>query len=294
MLPVHILYHSNNVPYGQYLRLRRNCSENAHFESEARALRERLKARGYSNKCLKRAYLRAKKSDRSQLIHGRTNPKLDPGLRLITTFSGQHQQMRDLLQKHWYLLMGDPNVSKHLKDHPGITYRRSRSIRDHIVHSHYAPLSATDTKNKGTKPCHKCDFCRYIYASRNIILPNGQLYNPNFLATCQSIGVVYRMICECNAFYVGKTKRPFFHRIRDHVSLVTKKKMETPISRHMGLCHQFDDSKMHFSAMEYAPPNERGGDYDRTLLQRETKWIFTLNALKHPGLNDVLSYKPFL
>lgn len=137
---------------------------------------------------IKRAYLKAKKQDRSHLIHGRTTPRLDPGLRLFTKFSGQHQQVRDLLQKHWYLLMGDPNVSKHLKDHPEITYRCSRSVRDHIVHSHYAPPSKDKTNIKGTRPCHKCDFCRYIYSSRNIALPNRQVYNPNFLATCQSIG----------------------------------------------------------------------------------------------------------
>lgn len=283
-----------NVPYGQYLRLRRNCSEVVQFELEAKALRDRLRLRGYSNKCLKKAYIRAKKQDRLNLIHGQTTPKSDPGLRIITRFSGQHQRVRDLLQKHWYLLMGDPNVSKHLKAHPEITYRQSRSIRHHIIHSHYVPSSTVIANTKGTRPCHKCGFCRHIYASRNIVLPNGRVYSPKFLATCQSIGVIYLMICECNAFYVGKTKCPFFRCIRDHVSLVLKKKMETPISRHVGLCHQFDDTKMHFYALEYAPPNEMGGDYDKILLQCETKWISDLCALQYPGLNDVLSFKPFL
>lgn len=41
-----------SVPYGQYLRLKRNCSENAHFEQNAKALQTRLKQRGYSSKCL--------------------------------------------------------------------------------------------------------------------------------------------------------------------------------------------------------------------------------------------------
>lgn len=71
------------------------------------------------------------------------------------------------------------------------------------------------------------------------------------------------MTCECQAFYIGKTKRPFFNCIRDNVSLVQIKKMETPISRYMGLCHDFNDSMMHFFALEHVPPNQRGGTMTR-------------------------------
>lgn len=94
-------------------------------------------------------------------------------------------------------------------------------------------------------------------------------------------------------FYVGKTKRPFFHTIRDHVKLVSGKEFESPISCRMELYHQFDATKMTFFALEHIPTNERGGDVDRLLLRRETKLIFNLSATKYPGLNDALSFKPF-
>lgn len=283
-----------NVPYGQYLRLKRNCSEHFQFEQEAKALQICLRQQGYSKKCLKRPYLKAKNQDKSTLIHVKKKPKANVGVRLITRFSGQHQQVRDILKKYWYLLMGDGNVSKHLKEFPEITYKRSRSLRDKFVHSHYAPQQAAPDERKGTRPCHKCNYCRHIYASRHILLSDGRMYKPKFLATCQSIGIVYIMICDCDVFYVSKTKQPFFHRIRDHVSLVGKRKMETPISRHMGLYHNVDDSKMHFFALEHVPPNERGGDNDNILLQHEARWISDLDALRHPGLNDALNFKSFL
>lgn len=111
-----------SVPYGQYLRLRRNCSENSHFETEAKALQNRLLSRCYSRKCLKKAYLKAKYRERSFVIHSPRKVKPVEGVRLITRFSGQHRQMRDLLQQHLYLLTGDPLVSKHLKQHPEITF----------------------------------------------------------------------------------------------------------------------------------------------------------------------------
>lgn len=66
------------------------------------------------------------------------------------------------------------------------------------------------------------------------------------------------------------------------------------ISRHMGLHHNFDDTKIHFFALENVPPNERGGDNDMILLQHEALWISDLAALRPPGLNDTLTFKPFL
>ena len=70
--------------------------------------------------------------------------------------------------------------------------------------------------------------------------------------------------------------------------------METPISRHSGIYHEFNSKKMKFSALEYITPGERGGNYDKILLQKEAKWIHCLTALTLPGLNEALSFKPFL
>lgn len=91
---------------------------------------------------------------------------------------------------------------------------------------------------------------------------------PTVVCTGPIFGVVYLMVGDCDAFYVGKTKRPFFHRIR-------------------GLYHNFNDTKMHFFALEHVPPNERGGDNDKSLLQREARWISVLGALRPPGLNYI-------
>lgn len=42
-----------SIPYGQYLRLRRNCSTDTQFIHEANSLRHRLFDRGYSTASLK-------------------------------------------------------------------------------------------------------------------------------------------------------------------------------------------------------------------------------------------------
>ena len=123
----------SNIPYGQYLRIRRNCSTDSNFEYEAKLLQQRFQERGYSKKGLKKAYLRAKKQKRSSLLHDPKAPKTDPGMRLITRFSGHHQKVRSILQKYWCLLLSDNTVAKHIQDHPQITFKKSRSLRDRLV-----------------------------------------------------------------------------------------------------------------------------------------------------------------
>lgn len=139
----------------------------------------------------------------------------------------------------------------------------------------------------------KLHFCHYIIKGPSIHLPNGDIWAPKFRATCQTVGVIYLMKCSCGAFYVSKTKRNLFCRMRDHVSAVSKKLLETPISRHMGLFHDHNLTMLGFYALEHIPLNERGGDADKRLLQDEAKWIYTLQATRYPGLNQNISYKPF-
>lgn len=85
-----------SIPYSEYLRLKRNCSQEVDFKTEAKALRDRLLLRGYSRKCLKKAYNKAVAKDRIDLLYkNETKEKTvdfkDEGLRLITTFSDNHK-----------------------------------------------------------------------------------------------------------------------------------------------------------------------------------------------------------
>lgn len=215
-------------------------------------------------------------------------PKEEQKVSLITRFAGEHKKVCHIIQKYWHLLATDDVIAKYVNPYPQLTYRKSRSLKDQLVHSHLMPRQGGSSR-RGTAPCGKCEICRFLFNSAELALPNGRIYKPHFFVNFQSIGVVYYLVCVCQAFYVGKTKRSFFHRIREHVSLVQNKRMETPISRHMGLYHSFQVSKMNFFALEHLPTHVRGGDLDRTLLQRETRWINSLAATVHPGLNESIS-----
>lgn len=60
------------------------------------------------------------------------------------------------------------------------------------------------------------------------------------------------------------------------------------------LQHKHDTSMTQFMVLERIVEDPKGGNIDKKILQWEARWIFSLNATSPPGLNEALSYKPFL
>ena len=280
-----------SIPYSQYIQLKRNCAQSSDYEMAAKKLSHRLRDRGYSHKILKKDYNRAAQQNQQELI---ISTKTKTYTWVITQYSKHHSQFRSILNQFWPLLLADDTVVKCIQKHPDITYRRAPSLRDKSVHSHYNPPGNKMESSTGTFPCKKCNICEFILAGTIIPLPNGQTHSVRHRVSCQTIGVVYLAKCLCGCFYVGKTKRPFYKRIKDHVDPTRKRLMTTTVSRHLGREHNFALDMIKFTALEHVPAHARGGGIDRTLLQLETKWIQLLNATRYPGLNQYISFKSFL
>lgn len=71
------------------------------------------------------------------------------------------------------------------------------------------------------------------------------------------------MLCNCGRFYVGKTIRALWQRIKDHIYFIKNGKMTSPISLHVALYHNFDPLCITFFALEHIPKGSRGGDWDK-------------------------------
>lgn len=283
-----------SIPYAQYLRLRRNCSQESDFKLQAKALRERLLLRGYSSTNLRRAYNKAMSRSRTSLLFKRGEPSpLKDTVRFITTYSAHHNLLRNILTKNCHLLAEHHTLAKYIRSTPEVVFRRARSLRDQLTSSHYTPTRPPKTGPNGTFKCEDCPRCPWVHEGRHFVLPNGETFASRTLANCGTKGVIYLMNCTCQAFYEGKTIRELRQRIGDHLYDSENGKLTT-IGRHIGLYHRFDNSVVKFLVLEVVQPNPRGGDWDRSILQREALWIERLNATTPPGLNESVSYKAFL
>ncbi|XP_040212985.1 uncharacterized protein LOC120943646 [Rana temporaria] len=283
-----------SIPYAQYLRLRRNCTMTKDFLLQANLLRQRLLLRGYSKSLLRKAFNKAARQSRINLLFKqKVNTESQP-VRFITRYSSHHIEVRNILNKHWSLLTNDPILSNYIGQRPDITFKRSRSLRDKLTSSHYKTNSNQQRPPNGMMRCGRCNFCPWVREGTTFSLPNGEIFTPNFYADCNTQGIIYLMTCSCHAFYVGKTIRNFKHRIRDHVYYSSQGKMVTSVSRHLDLYHKFNTSVASFIVLAIVPKDCRGGNWDKQVLQKETYWIERLDALRPPGINEAQSYKSFL
>lgn len=88
--------------------------------------------------CLKKAYHHAKSLNWDGLIHGKNRkPQSTTTTRLIANYSGQHSKIQYIMQRYWHLLTACEVVSKYINIYPKIPFRRSCSLKDQLVHSHY-------------------------------------------------------------------------------------------------------------------------------------------------------------
>ncbi|CAJ0965363.1 unnamed protein product [Ranitomeya imitator] len=74
------------VPTGQFLRIRRNCTLDQDFLTQARELTDRFRQRSYPKRVVSTAFQRAKRRDQASLLTSVGRPR-QPQTRFITEFN---------------------------------------------------------------------------------------------------------------------------------------------------------------------------------------------------------------
>ncbi|XP_056423852.1 uncharacterized protein LOC130362821 [Hyla sarda] len=301
--PTHLI---RNIPIGQFLRARRLCSTEQDFEMQARDLEKRFRERGYSNRSIKRAYWRAKKTDRASSLHRtRTNKTTDNQVRCILDYNSRSHEIRQILEQHWPVLQVDETLNGMIPSRPAIAYRRNRNLKDLLVRSHYETeepyLFGSKGPKNGCSPCGKCLACSNIL--RTDMFRNSSCtksYEIRQKINCVTKGVVYVAQCPCELLYVGMTTRELRRRVREHILDINAAANETNLQslktlpRHFKLKHNSDATLLKFIGIDHVPVGIRGGQWKKLVAQRETRWIFRLDTLVPHGLNEINSYAPFL
>ncbi|XP_056380387.1 uncharacterized protein LOC130275860 [Hyla sarda] len=286
------------IPTGQFLRIRRNCSSMEGFNNQARDLRDRFVERGYPSDVLFTSFNRALTSERKELLTPKNRTIEDNSVRLIGTYDNQSERVKNILKRYWPLLRSDQDLNDIVSPYPMITFRRGRSIRDRLVHSHFVEPTRQgtwlDRKPLGTFRCGRCRACSNIQQSKSFTsVVTGREYTIRDFANCDTEGVIYVGTCTCPLQYIGKTKRSFKKRIREHVCDIQNRR-DTPVSLHMWAKHGGDTRCISFCAMEVIRKSPRGGEWDRRILQKESEWIFRMRSVSPFGLNERLTYSCFL
>lgn len=128
----------NNIPKGQFCRLRQNCTRDSDYISQSVHLRNKFLDKGYPDNLVDLAYttfLSGKKPKIKKQLENDT-------VRFITRYHGKYKKMEHILHKHWNILKQDPFLNNSLTNKPKVTYRRAPTLKNKIAPS----------KPKCTKP----------------------------------------------------------------------------------------------------------------------------------------------
>lgn len=149
---------------------------------------------------------------------------------------------------------------------PPITYRRTRSLKDVLVHSEFTGEFRKDPcKCPGTFRCGGCGYCHYMCTGST----NGRIFKPTHYANGKTVGVIYMLSRQCRSFYVGKTKQEFHKRVC--ILSMRKSSPDLPVGRHVRYVHGGKFPQIKFLILDWIHPSTQGGDWNRLLLQCETR-----------------------
>lgn len=292
------------IPYGQYIRLRRNCTEFADYKKHADDLTSRFLARGYPRKLLIRAYQKALRMERSKLLEPRQRTNTQE-LRFVTTYNNQWSDIRNLLNRNWHILGSDNRLSPFLPRTPLLTARRAPNLGDQLTRSHFVRPSrpiGRGTKLVGSYPCGECNICQYMEPTKVFTNPrDGSTVTLGDYINCRTKGVIYCLKCPCSLIYIGQTIQCLKQRVQKHLSTIglaardrRQQKKLTSVAEHFLDVHQGKIAGLKIYGLERAHGNGRGGDIVPHLLRRESRWIYEANSLTPHGLNAELTFTGFL
>ena len=223
-----------NLPFGQFLRLHRNCSEVEDFVSQANDLSLKLRKRKYPEKILRTACKRARNNHRETLLEENEQKQEYPRIVCVSTYNPLSNKMAKIVNKHWNILN-----SNHLDiPKPIFAHKRGRNIKDMIVHTRPKPVTF-QTLNpsilpsvKGHFPCGNCSVCRFTKHTKEIRFENGFKWELRGHTNCNTQRVIYLLTCPCDLMYIGMTTRKIKIRIGEHRSNIRCHKNNTKMTIH--------------------------------------------------------------
>ena len=272
-----------SIPFSQFLRLRRLCSEDEDFHTKSLEMRDFFVQRGYPTSLLDTAFSKASQIPRSEtLTNPVTNVTENNQIPLVLTFHPFNFKVRDIIRKNFHILKNDPETSSIFSNNPLVSFRHSKNIRETLVHSN---LHQESSPLSGTFPCGvaQCKTCKFIDSSTVISAPKSP-YNIQHNFTCTSTHLIYCISCSrCGMLYIGETGRQLRTRFGEHRRAVSANDANQPVARH------FNSGSHCTSDMKIRALCPISGSNDSRKRQ-EMRLISKLGTVHPLGINERFSF----
>ena len=279
--PKHVV---RNIPKGQFIRIRRICSNVEDFKYHAGTLSRFLVKRGYNPKSLTEIACEVSKMDRSELLLDKKLPKKDPQTIFVADWHPSLATLPSILKNHLHLIKSDSTLEKLFQIQPSVAFRKPKSLRNQLIRSDI--LAPTKDSQECTINCGKnCMICKSLASSTTI--KNNKKKNAKSkirdFGTCQSRNLVYAVRCKkCDVLYVGQTGETLQKRMSKHRYDCKKRPSNCELAQHFHQNHDLEnDMEIHILQTGLKTEAEREFHEDR--------WICRLQTLQPHGINKDLN-----
>lgn len=267
----HASHTIRNLPIGEFIRIKRNCSDAQEYDKQKLVVKNKLLARSYPQWSIDRAMARVQNIQRESLFGKKPKVKLKPienKITFSTIYSPQFPSIVAIIKKHLPLLSIDDTIRKIIPN--GIQYVSSRAptLGTILSPSLFLSNKPNNTNWLTTKGFHKCGHnictaCRFAENAHTFCsLGDGKSHEIKSYINCNTKYVIYLISCtECNIQYVGCTKNALKIRIRRHLSDVNKAMAlnVSSASRHFQQVHNNNLTSFKFMGIERVSRPIRGG-----------------------------------
>jgi hypothetical protein len=223
----------DSIPYSQFLRLRRLCSNEDDFMAQAHRMVTFFTARGYPETLVRGALDRAASTSRSHALTPRDPLEQEDRTLFTLTYHPHNLPVKQVLIHNFKILQEDPQLQTLFKKPPLAAFKRDRNLGDMLVRSTFK--TNTVDLPPGNTRCNqpRCKCCTVINTSATSFTgPSGRSFIIKRPFNCQTTNVVYIIHCSlCSQLYVGETYRTLSERCKEHMYSIHQHK-NTPVAQH--------------------------------------------------------------
>ena len=268
----------NSIPYSQFLRIRRICSDEDDFRNQCDKLGGFFSNRGYPSKVVEAARQRCSTVSRADSLVPKQKSELDKIPLVIPFYEKISKKISQIVFNNARVLSQDPDIGFLFRDKFISSYKNHQNIKRQTVRS---KLSSSVEEIPGNFPCgsRRCLTCQVLCGEPVVTGPCGS-FEIKRSFTCASSCVVYVITClKCDVLYVGETCRSLRDRKNDHFSDIRCKRTKNkPVAEHF--CSSPHDLNVDFSIRAVHTVLKT---HERRLF--ETGLIRKLGTLKPLGMN---------
>lgn len=132
----------NNIPYGQFCRIRQNCTSDRDYIIQSKILSERSKEKNYPFTIINESYKKAGRLTQNICIHKHGNIKKGTNKSsskykhsFVTTYNQNQRYIRAILERHWHVLKTDPFLKELIPYKPNMIFRRAQALKNILAPS---------------------------------------------------------------------------------------------------------------------------------------------------------------